>query len=272
MMNKLCKFQLIQRSLQITPKTVKRFKSTEYDRPKPERFDPENTPQPEQTQFRSDTKGMGRKLEKLQKQGKVDVRSWFPHELLTVRADKDMLNPEREIASPPPLPRLHPPRYAYERVRQPQPPKEYKRRVFQTRKLKDGTHALESHAGGARKTATAKVKIISPPSNNIPSFIINDKQLIDYFRADHQRKIVLEPLLFTETLNKFDIIVSVSGGGFTGQSEAIRLGLSRALRKFDPDYRYPLKTANFFYRDPRQVERKKYGHKKARKSFQWVKR
>ena len=83
---------------------------------------------------------------------------------------------------------------------------------------------------------------------------------------------MLAPFNITETLGKYDVLANVNGGGFTGQAEAIRLGISRALVSLNPDYRPPLKAEGMLRRDPRMVERKKYGQPKARKKFQFSKR
>lgn len=93
-----------------------------------------------------------------------------------------------------------------------------------------------------------------------------------YFKDAPVRNSLLEPLTLTESLNQWDIQVQVQGGGFRGQAGAIRLGISRALLNWDPELQPPLKTAGFLTRDKREVERKKPGKLKARRSFQWVKR
>lgn len=121
---------------------------------------------------------------------------------------------------------------------------------------------------GSRKTAIARV-ILKPGKGNIT---INKKELNQYIVQPHLLEMVYQPLLLTETNNKYDIYVNVKGGGFNAQAEAIRHGISRALVKVDEKYRSILKSNGFLKRDPRMVERKKYGHKKARKSFQFSKR
>lgn len=124
------------------------------------------------------------------------------------------------------------------------------------------------NAKGSRKTAIARV-ILKPGKGNIT---VNKKELNQYIVQPHLLEMVYQPLVLTETNNKYDIYVNVKGGGFNAQAEAIRHGISRALVKIDEKYRSILKSNGFLKRDPRMVERKKYGHKKARKSFQFSKR
>jgi len=101
---------------------------------------------------------------------------------------------------------------------------------------------------------------------------INNRPFGDYFPSFYHRRMVLSSLIVTETLGLFKVDIRVSGGGTAGQADAIRHGIARALQNFDPDYRAPLKLAGLMIRDPRSVERKKAGRRKARKSPQWVKR
>lgn len=96
--------------------------------------------------------------------------------------------------------------------------------------------------------------------------------MVYYFKDFPVRNKVIEPLVVTETLNKWDIICNVQGGGFTGQSEALKLAIAKALVKYDSGYLPPLRLGGFLANDPRQVERKKTGKHGARRSFQWVKR
>ena len=126
-----------------------------------------------------------------------------------------------------------------------------------------------AYGRGGRKTASARVWI-QPGFGNV---VINRKEFVDYFQRTSDRELILEPLAATETLGRFDVSVTVEGGGLTGQAGAIRHGLARALNHYNPDvYRPPLKRLGYLTRDPRKVERKKIGHLKARKKPQWVKR
>ncbi len=101
---------------------------------------------------------------------------------------------------------------------------------------------------------------------------INGRKFEDYFPQKHIQATVLDPINTVDQAKKYDIKVNVSGGGFKGQSEAIRLGIARALVKIDADFKPALKAKSFMTRDARVVERKKYGKPKARKSFQFSKR
>lgn len=121
---------------------------------------------------------------------------------------------------------------------------------------------------GRRKKAIARVRLL-PGSGSIT---INKRTIDDYFGLDTLKLIVNQPLEVTSAGGKFDIIVNVKGGGFTGQAGAIRHGIARALCEADSAYRPALKKAGFLTRDPRMKERKKYGLKKARKSPQFSKR
>jgi small subunit ribosomal protein S9 len=130
------------------------------------------------------------------------------------------------------------------------------------------TDTTQHYGTGRRKTATARV-YVRPGSGNIQ---VNKSPLDDYFRSDVQKMVVRTPLVLTETADKVDIVVSVRGGGPTGQAGAVRHGIARALVRFDPELRGKLKSAGFLTRDPREVERKKYGRPGARKRFQFSKR
>lgn len=122
---------------------------------------------------------------------------------------------------------------------------------------------------GRRKRAVARV-YLRPGSGKVT---INDKSLDDYFcKRAFAEETIKAPLKATQNLSKFDLIVTVDGGGTLGQIEAIRHGLARALERVNPDYRRVLKSAGFLTRDDREIERKKYGHAKARKRFQFSKR
>ena len=122
-------------------------------------------------------------------------------------------------------------------------------------------------ARGARKTSIARVRLIKEPG-----FVINGKSHKDYFKFPKHRLIVEAPLALTAADNNLGISVKVVGGGLTGQAEAVRHGLAQALVKLNQDFRKKLKKAEFLTRDPRAVERKKYGLKKARRAPQWAKR
>ncbi len=121
---------------------------------------------------------------------------------------------------------------------------------------------------GRRKTSTARV-YLRPGSGNI---LVNRLPIDEYFKMDTRRRTLLSPFEITGTTGMYDLVVNVKGGGLTGQSEAIRLGTSRALVQADEERRKPLRDAGFLTRDPRMVERKKYGRPKARKRFQFSKR
>lgn len=127
---------------------------------------------------------------------------------------------------------------------------------------------VQYYGTGRRKRSIARVRLL-PGSGNIT---INKRDIENYFNFETLRVVVREPLTLTENLDKYDVIVTVNGGGFTGQAGAIRHGVSRALLKADGELRPVLKKAGFLTRDPRMVERKKYGLKKARKAPQFSKR
>lgn len=121
---------------------------------------------------------------------------------------------------------------------------------------------------GRRKTSVARVRLL----NGTGKFIVNKKDIEEYFNYETLRMIAKAPLTLTENEGKFDVYVNVQGGGFTGQAGAIRHGISRALLEFDENLRPSLKREGFLTRDARAVERKKYGLKKARRSPQFSKR
>ncbi|MBE6988481.1 MAG: 30S ribosomal protein S9 [Clostridia bacterium] len=122
---------------------------------------------------------------------------------------------------------------------------------------------------GRRKSSVAKVHLFPEGTGKIT---INNRELDNYFGLETLKLIVRQPLAETNLLDKFDINVTVLGGGFTGQAGAIRLGIARALLKFDAELRPALKKAGFLTRDPRMKERKKYGLKAARRAPQFSKR
>ena len=124
------------------------------------------------------------------------------------------------------------------------------------------------HTIGRRKASVARVYL----SKGKGKMIINGKDFKEYFPVETMRFKLEQPFKITELSGKFDVKVNVNGGGTTGQAEAIRLALSRALCKFDVENRGVLKKDGLLTRDSRVVERKKPGQKKARKKFQWVKR
>ncbi len=121
---------------------------------------------------------------------------------------------------------------------------------------------------GRRKSSIARVYLV-PGTGKVT---INKRDMDDYFGMETLKLIVRQPLTITETADKFDVLVNVRGGGFTGQAGAIRHGISRALLQADADYRPTLKKAGFLTRDPRMKERKKYGLKAARRAPQFSKR
>jgi small subunit ribosomal protein S9 len=122
-------------------------------------------------------------------------------------------------------------------------------------------------ATGRRKTSTARV--ILRPGKGL--FIVNGKPVEKFF-PEMKLAVVRSPLELVSALGKYDVLANLSGGGVTGQAEALRHGISRALLKVDVEMRKTLKAAGFLTRDPRMVERKKYGRKKARRRFQFSKR
>ncbi len=124
------------------------------------------------------------------------------------------------------------------------------------------------YATGRRKESVARVWL-TPGKGEIK---VNGKTLLEHFKRETLKMLIEQPLEITDTLDKYDIVASVDGGGLSGQAGALRLGISRALIKINEDMRPPLKKAGFLTRDPRMVERKKYGQPKARKRFQFSKR
>ena len=122
---------------------------------------------------------------------------------------------------------------------------------------------------GRRKKAIARVRLIPAGDGSI---IINKKSIDEYFCLDTLKFIVRQPLVLTDTVAKYDVMVNVYGGGFTGQAGAIRHGIARALLEAEPETKDALKKAGFLTRDSRMKERKKYGLKKARRAPQFSKR
>ena len=127
---------------------------------------------------------------------------------------------------------------------------------------------LQYYGTGRRKNATARV-FLRPGAGELE---VNGRTFEDYFASPTLRMIVRQPLLLTETADKFDIFVTVDGGGSSGQAGALRHGISRALVEYNGELRERLKGAGFLTRDPRKKERKKYGQKGARARFQFSKR
>jgi small subunit ribosomal protein S9 len=124
------------------------------------------------------------------------------------------------------------------------------------------------NAIGRRKAAVARVYL----NDGKGQITINDREFKQYFPNEILQYVVLQPLNLLNVADKYDIKVTLDGGGSKGQAEAIRLGISRALIKIDPEYKPKLKAEGFTTRDPREVERKKPGQPKARKRFQFSKR
>ena len=121
---------------------------------------------------------------------------------------------------------------------------------------------------GRRKSSVARVYL----SKGKGKVTINNRELNDYFKTGVLLDKVNQPFNLTETAGQYDVTVNVNGGGVNGQAEAIRLGISRALVELDPEHKPALKAEGLMTRDPRMVERKKPGQKKARKKFQFSKR
>jgi small subunit ribosomal protein S9 len=125
-----------------------------------------------------------------------------------------------------------------------------------------------AYATGKRKDAVARVWV-KPGSGSI---VVNNKDYTEYFGRPVLRMIIQQPILITDRGGQFDVLATVSGGGLSGQAGALRHGISKALTYYEPDLRPVLKRNGFLTRDARVVERKKYGKKKARRSFQFSKR
>lgn len=121
---------------------------------------------------------------------------------------------------------------------------------------------------GRRKNSVARIKMVPGTGK----FIVNGKEFDKYFPMATTREDILTPFRVTETLGKYDVLANVYGGGITGQSQAIRLAIAKQLDTINPEYRSKMKPEGLLKRDPRMVERKKFGQKKARKRFQFSKR
>ncbi len=124
------------------------------------------------------------------------------------------------------------------------------------------------NAVGRRKTAVARVYVKKGEGN----IVVNGKDYREYFPQMHVQYNVTDPMATVGCATEFDVKVNVKGGGFRGQAEAVRMAISRALAKLNPEWRAPLKLKKYFTRDARMVERKKYGQPKARARFQFSKR
>ena len=133
---------------------------------------------------------------------------------------------------------------------------------------KSAKTAAKYYGTGRRKKSIARVYLV-PGKGQIT---INKRDIDDYFGLETLKVIVRQPLTATDTVDKFDAIITVKGGGFTGQAGAVRHGIARALLQADADYRPTLKQAGYLTRDPRMKERKKYGLKAARRAPQFSKR
>lgn len=124
------------------------------------------------------------------------------------------------------------------------------------------------NALGRRKSAVARIFV----SEGKGKIIVNKRDIKDYFPREHFQKIIVQPLELTNSTGNFDIKVNLYGGGIKGQAEALRLAITRALVKIEPENKVVLKSNSLLTRDPREVERKKPGRPKARKRFQFSKR
>jgi len=127
---------------------------------------------------------------------------------------------------------------------------------------------VQYYGTGKRKSATARVFLLP----GIGDIKVNKLELAEYFRNETQRTVIRSPLTITDNLGKFDLKITVDGGGISGQAGAIRLGIAKALLEFNTELRPKLKRAGMLTRDSRIKERKKYGQKGARKRFQFSKR
>jgi small subunit ribosomal protein S9 len=151
-------------------------------------------------------------------------------------------------------------------------PKVKKKTIKKTQKVttsvKQDKKKKYFYASGSRKRARARIRLYKGKGN----IIINNKKAEEYLTNNLLDKVIKEPLLLTNTKDKFDISVKVTGGGKCGQAEAMRHGISRALVVYDQELKPTLKKAGYLTRDPREKERKKYGLKRARKAPQYRKR
>ncbi|MEH7383154.1 30S ribosomal protein S9 [Bacillus sp. JJ1533] len=127
---------------------------------------------------------------------------------------------------------------------------------------------VQYYGTGRRKSSVARVRLV-PGDGRI---VINGRDIAEYIPFEALRAVVNQPLIATETVGRYDVLVNVNGGGYTGQAGAIRHGIARALLQADPEFRPSLKSAGLLTRDPRMKERKKYGLKGARRAPQFSKR
>lgn len=128
--------------------------------------------------------------------------------------------------------------------------------------------AIDYLSTGRRKRSIARVKLVAGTGK----ITINEKPIEDYFPRETLRMILMQPFQIAGVIGKYDAIITVEGGGLSGQAGAIRHGIARALVNLNPDLKQKLKKEGLLTRDPREVERKKYGQPKARKRFQFSKR
>jgi small subunit ribosomal protein S9 len=135
-------------------------------------------------------------------------------------------------------------------------------------KKKTATTIKQNYGTGRRKTAAARVFLRSGSGK----ITVNGRSLENYFGRETSRMVIMQPLIATELQDKFDILVTVTGGGPSGQAGAVRHGIARAIVKYDENMRAPLRKEGLLTRDPRKVERKKVGLHKARKGTQYSKR
>jgi len=139
--------------------------------------------------------------------------------------------------------------------------------------VKSSTKEKHTESVGRRKTAVARVRVTeNKKSSGVGELVINKKKYTDYFPLAQMQKKIISPLEKSGTLESFDISVLVRGGGIAAQAEAVRHGIARAIIDIHPDFRKKIKKFGYLTRDPRMVERKKYGLKKARRAPQWSKR
>lgn len=147
-----------------------------------------------------------------------------------------------------------------------------KQEEFAQRRVRRVDEFGRAYGTGRRKESTARVWVKEVGAGEGGKMVVNGKMFDEYFKLFQHRMLLLEPFVETDTLGKFSVRATVSGGGVSGQAGAMRHGISRALQSFDPSLHLALRNSGLLTRDPRAVERKKPGKAKARKSFQWVKR
>jgi len=138
----------------------------------------------------------------------------------------------------------------------------------ETKEKKSSAAALRTYGTGRRKDAVARVWI----TRGSGKITVNGRDVVKYFARPVLRMIINQPFATINSVGNFDVTCNVEGGGLSGQAGAVRLGISRALDKYDTTFHKPLRSGGFLTRDSRVVERKKYGKRKARRSFQFSKR